>query len=92
MNEDIFNKNNDSSFDSTSVGKNKNDLNLVTKKEFQSSLELKKIEAKKKKENNITAKKVSSFAENKKNGWEEIESDDEITDEFTRYIKPRKSI
>ena len=95
-NEDEFkeyNKNNDSSFDSESVGKNKNknDIDFLSKKEFLSSLELKRIEAKKKLENKETQKKVSKFNENKKNPWEEIESDDEITDELERYIKPKKS-
>ena len=88
-----YNKNNDSSFDSESVGKNKNknDFDFLSKKEFLSSLELKRIEAKKKLENKETEKKVSKFNENKKNPWEEIESDDEITDELDRYIKPKKS-
>ena len=88
-----YNKNNDSSFDSESVGKNKNknDIDFLSKKEFLSSLELKRIEAKKKLENKETQKKVSKFNENKKNPWEEIESDDEITDELERYIKPKKS-
>ena len=90
-NDDIYNKNNDSSFDSTSIGKNQNDLNIGIKKEFLSSLELKKIEKKKKLENSNTNKKVSCFTENKKSAWEEIESDDENTDELTRYIKPKKS-
>ena len=45
-NEEEYNKNNDSSFDSTSVYKNKNktDFDFVSKKEFLSSLELKKVE------------------------------------------------
>ena len=92
-NEDNYNKNGDSSFDSTSLGKNKNknEINLSIKKEFLSSLELKKIEKKKKLENNNTEKKLSSFNENKKNKWEEIESDDENTDELGRYIVPKKS-
>ena len=92
-NEEEYNKNNDSSFDSTSVGKNKNktDFDFVSKKEFLSSLELKKVESKKKLENKETSKKKSKFNENKKNRWEEIESDDEITDELERYIKPRKN-
>ena len=88
-----YNKNNDSSFDSESVGKNKNenDFDFLSKREFSSSLELKRIEAKKKLENKETEKKVSKFNGNKKNPWEEIESDDEITDELDRYIKPKKS-
>ena len=90
-NEDIYNKNNDSSFDSTSLGKNQNEFNIGLKKEFLSSLELKKIEKKKKIENNNNDKKISCFSENKKTPWEEIESDDENTDELTRYIKPKKS-
>ena len=92
-NEDNYNKNGDSSFDSTSLGKNKNknEINLSIKKEFLSSLELKKIEKKKKLENNHTEKKLSSFNENKKNKWEEIESDDENTDGLGKYIVPKKS-
>ena len=90
-NEDIYNKNHDSSFDSTSLGKNKNEFNFGHKKEFLSSLELKKIEAKKKVENNIEIKKISSFNDNKRSPWEEIESDDENTDELTKYIKPQKN-
>ena len=91
-NEDIYNKNQDSSFDSTSVGKNKNEFNFINRKEFLSSLELKKIEAKKV-ENNNEIKKLSSFSEKKNNPWEEIESDDENTDELKTYIniKPKKS-
>ena len=92
-NEEIYNKNADSSFDSTSLGNNKKEinLNLINKKEFLSSLELKKVEKKKKLENNNTNGKKSNFAENKKNKWEEIESDDENTDELAQYIKPKKS-
>ena len=92
-NEDIYSKNADSSFDSISLGKNKKELNLnlINKKEFLSSLELEKIEKKKKLENNDTINKKSNFAENKKNKWEEIESDDENTDELALYIKPKKS-
>ena len=90
-NEDIYNKNADSSFDSTSIGKNKKEFNFVHQKEFLSSLELKKIEKKKKLENNNTNSKISNFNDNKKNKWEEIESDDENTDELTKYIKPKKS-
>ena len=92
-NEENYNKNGDSSFDSTSIGKNKNknEINISIKKEFLSSLELKKIEKKKKLENSNTKKKLSSFNEKKTNKWEEIESDDENTDELGRYILPKKN-
>ena len=95
-NEEIYNKNGDSSFDSISIGKNKNknelDLALANKKEFLSSIKLKQIEKQKKLENNNAINKLNTFNENKKNSWEEIESDDENTDELGRYIiKPKKS-
>ena len=94
-NEDMENKNNNSSFDSTSIGKksnSKNEFDSANKKEFLSSLKLKKVEKQKQLENNNTGNKRSTFGENKKNGWEEIESDDENTDELGRYIiKPKKS-
>ena len=90
INEDIYNKNQDSSFDSTSIGKNKNDFDFLNKKEFLSSLELQKLEANKKKENQKENKQKSNFKENKKSPWEEIESDDENTDDLKRYIKPKK--
>jgi SCY1-like protein 2 len=91
-NEDMDNKNVDSSFDSISTGKNKNEFDLANKKEFLSSLKLKRIEKQQKLENKKTAGKTNTFNENKKNGWEEIESDDENTDELGKYIiKPKKS-
>jgi hypothetical protein len=91
-NEDMDNKNVDSSFDSISTGKNKNEFDLANKKEFLSSLKLKRIEKQQKLENKNTAGKTNTFNENKKNGWEEIESDDENTDELGKYIiKPKKS-
>ena len=91
-NEDMDNKNVDSSFDSVSTGKNKNEFDLANKKEFLSSLKLKRIEKQQKLENKNTAGKTNTFNENKKNGWEEIESDDENTDELGKYIiKPKKS-
>ena len=93
-NEDTYNKNGDSSFDSTSIGKNKNknEFDFANKKEFLSSLKLKRIEKQKKLENDNAINKMSSFNEKQKNAWEEIESDDENTDELGRYIiKPKKS-
>ena len=91
-NEDMENKNVDSSFDSISTGKNKNEFDLANKKEFLSSLKLKRIEKQQKLENKNTAGKTNTFNEKRKNGWEEIESDDENTDELGKYIiKPKKS-
>jgi len=84
-------KNNDSSFDSISTGKNKNknQFENPNKKEFLSSLKLKKIEKQKKSE--IKQKEETKLNENKKNRWEEIESDDENTDELSKYISKEKS-
>jgi hypothetical protein len=85
-------KNNDSSFDSTSTGKNKNknQFENPNRKEFLSSLKLKKIEKQKKSE--IKQKEeITKLNENKKNRWEEIESDDENTDELSKYISKEKS-
>ena len=93
-NEETYNKNGDSSFDSTSIGKSKNkkEFDFANKKEFLSSLKLKKIEKQKKLENDNAINKISSFNEKQKNAWEEIESDDENTDELGKYIiKPKKS-
>ncbi len=95
-NEEIYNKNGDSSFDSTSTGKNrnknKNEFDLRNKKEFLSSLNLKRIEKQKQLENNNTISKNDNFNEHKKNRWEEIESDDENTDELgLNIIKLKKS-
>ena len=86
-NEENYNKN-DSSFDSTSFGKNKNknNFNSLNKKEFLSSLKLKKVEKQKQLENKEQIK-TSKFNENKKSPWEEIESDDENTDEIPKPIK-----
>jgi len=85
-------KNNDSSFDSMSTGKNKNknQFENPNKKEFLSSLKLKKIEKQKKSE--IKQKEeITKLNENKKNRWEEIESDDENTDELSKHISKEKS-
>ena len=85
-------KNNDSSFDSISTGKNKNknQFENPNKKEFLSSLRLEKIEKQKKSE--IKQKEeITKLNENKKNRWEEIESDDENTDELSKYISKEKS-
>lgn len=91
-NNDAEIKNNDSSFDSISTGKNKNknQFENPNKKEFLSSLKLKKVEKQKKSE--IKQKEeLSKLNENKKSPWEEIESDDENTDELSKYISKEKS-
>ena len=88
------------SFDSESIGKaqnnqnnqNKNIVKLPDKKEFLSSMELKKIEEKKKqaekKEKEKEKEKINN--NNNMNLWEEIESDDENNDVINDFIKKKK--
>ena len=95
---------NNASFDSGVIeekAQSKNILKYVDKKEFLSSLELKRVEAKKnQRENNIENKYITQKEKEKeinkennkgKNLWEEIDSDDENNNEnLNQYIKKKK--
>ena len=87
------------SFDSAEKNQSKNILKFVDKKEFLSSLELKRIEHKKNQAENNTVltsiNKKEQEKENEKekniNKWEEIESDDENNNEnLNKFIKKKK--